>query len=120
MAKFDMDEHAPLDQEHEEDEQTFAPTPVEKPKSVARGGRHRRLVSLEHLRDHAKNRYEGVLIASARARQLNAKKIAMEERGMEDAIELKRLKMTTFAMTELIEGKIKVERPNESFEKPSE
>ncbi len=118
MAKFDMDEKLPMDDEH--DEQTFSPARVEKARPVSRGGRHGRLVSLENLRDHAKNRYEGVLIASARARQLNAKKIAMEERGMEEAVELKRLKMTTFAMTELVEGKIKVERPNGGFEKPVE
>lgn len=113
MAKFDMDERAEADGEHEDD-QTFAPAQprIERPRV---GRRHGRLVSLEHLREHAKNRYEGVLIASARARQLNAKKIALEERQMEEALELKRLKMTTFAMTELVEGKIKVERPNESF-----
>lgn len=114
-----MDERASID--GDDDEQTFAPVPpkADKPRVGGRG-RYGRLVSLEKLRDHAKNRYEGVLIASARARQLNAKKIAMEERGMEEVIELKRMKMTTFAMTELVEGKIKVERPNESFEKPSE
>jgi hypothetical protein len=49
---------------------------------------------------------------------LNAKKIALEERGMEEALELKRMKMTTFALTELVEGKIQVERPDEAFEKP--
>jgi DNA-directed RNA polymerase subunit K/omega len=119
MAKFDMDEKAPLDVE-QDDDQVFSPARVEKSRPVLRGGRHGRLVSLEKLRDHAKNRYEGVLIASARARQLNAKKIALEERGMEEAIELKRLKMTTFAMTELVEGKIKVERPQDKFEKPKE
>ena len=116
MAKNDLNDRNSVDGEHD-DEQTFAPQPrVERSKGPR--ARYGRLVSLERLREHAKNRYEGVLIAAARARQLNAKKIALEERGMmEEAIELKRMKMTTFAMTELVEGKIKVERPGESFEK---
>lgn len=112
MAKYDLDERA-MDNDHDDD-QSFAPAPPrnDRPRSGSRG-RHARLVSLEGIREHAKNRYEGVLIASARARQLNAKKIALEERGMEEALELKRMKMTSFAMSELVEGKIKVERPNE-------
>lgn len=115
MAKYDREDRAAMDADHD-DEQSFSPTPrVDRPRASGRG-RYGRLVSLETIRDHAKNRYEGVLIASARARQLNAKKIALEERGMEEALELKRMKMTTFAMTELVEGKINVTRPNESLE----
>lgn len=116
MAKYDLEERGEAENEHA-DEQSFSPTATraERPKATGRT-RHGRLVSLENIREHAKNRYEGVLIAAARARQLNAKKIAMEERGMEEAVELKRLKMTTFAMSELLEGKIKVERPNGSLD----
>ena len=77
--------------------------------------RHPKLQSLEKLGDFAKNRYEAVLIASARARQLNAKKVALEERGMEEAVELKRLKMTSHALTELMEGKIEVQRPEDAI-----
>lgn len=111
MPKRDRDD---IDNEHD-DEQVFTPQPrIERPRGPK--SRHGKILSLERLREFAKNRYEGVLIASARARQLNAKKLALEERGMEEAVELKRMKMTTFAMTELVEGKIKVERPNESFE----
>ncbi len=116
MAMVDTNDRNAMDDEH--DEQTFAPVQprLEKGRLTLRGGKHGRLISLEGLRQHAKNRYEGVLIAAARARQLNAKKVAMEERGMEEAAELKRLKMTSFALSELIEGKIKVERPSESIE----
>lgn len=115
MAKYDREERGMLESEHD-DEQSFSPVPRADRPRVSGRGRYGRLVSLERIREHAKNRYEGVLIASARARQLNAKKIALEERGMEEALELKRMKMTTFAMTELVEGKINVSRPNESLE----
>lgn len=91
------------------EEMTFVPS---LPKSTRRPPyRHPKLQSLERLEEFAKNRYEGVLIAAARARQLNAKKCALEERGMEEAVELKRLKMTSFALAELMDGKIKVKRP---------
>lgn len=79
--------------------------------------RRRQLRSLRGLESYAKNRYEAVLIAAARARQLNAKKLALEERGLEDdAAELKRLKMTSFALDELLDGKIEVERPDSTLE----
>lgn len=116
MAKYDMDDRASMDGDHDDD-QSFSPAARSERAKVSVGRRPGRLISLERLREFAKNRYEGVLIASARARQLNAKKIAMEERGMEEALDLKRLKMTTFAMTELVEGKLKVERPNETTDK---
>lgn len=79
--------------------------------------RRRNLRSLRGLESYAKNRYEAVLIAAARARQLNAKKLALEERGLEDdAAELKRLKMTSYALDELLDGKIEVERPEAELE----
>jgi len=116
MAKYDMDDRAAMDADHDDD-QSFSPAARTERARPSIGRRPARLVSLERLPEFAKNRYEGVLIASARARQLNAKKLAMEERGMEEALDLKRLKMTTFAMTELVEGKLKVERPSESADK---
>ena len=111
MATIDLTEREIPEWDEALDPQTFAPTPrVEKPRVPKH---HRvRLPSLEGLRDRAKNRYEAVLIAAARARQLNAKKVALEERGMEEALELKRLKITSHALTELIEGKIDVQRPD--------
>jgi len=95
------------------DNQSFAPRQAEPPRLPARL-RRRALRSLEGLTAHAKNRYEAVLIAAARARQLNSKKLALEERGLEDeASDLKRLKMTSFALDELMDGKIDVRRPED-------
>ena len=107
------DELMPVDGE---DAQTFSPTSRRAERGRMGLGKVKsvRLTSLEDLPKFAKNRYEGVLIASARARQLNAKKVAMEERGMEEALELKRLKMTTFALNELVGGKIDVRRTGAS------
>jgi len=108
----------PMSRDREElDGQTFAPT-VSKQSDWAKLPqrlRRRNLRSLEGLNQTAKNHYEAVLIASARARQLNAKKIALEERGLEDeAAELKRLKMTSNALTELLDGRIEVKRPEDA------
>lgn len=96
------------------DEQTFVPRQPEHPRLPARL-RRRPLRSLEGVGKVAKNRYEAVLIAAARARQLNAKKLALEERGLEDeAAELKRLKMTSYALDELMDEKIEVNRPEDA------
>lgn len=96
--------------------QTFVPK-IPEPSEVPMRLRRRDLRSLHGLEEFAKNRYEAVLIAAARARQLNAKKIALEERGLEDdAAELKRLKMTSYALDELLDGKIDVTRPEEGIE----
>ena len=96
--------------------QTFVPRPVEPPKLPPRL-RRRALRSLAGLEEQAKNRYEAVLIAAARARQLNTKKLALEERGLEDEVsELKRLKMTSFALDEMLDGKIEVMRPEDGLE----
>jgi DNA-directed RNA polymerase omega subunit len=96
--------------------QTFVPR-VPEPEEIPLRLRRRNLRSLQELEKYAKNRYEAVLIAAARARQLNAKKMALEERGLEDdAGELKRLKMTSFALNELLDGEIEVTRPEEGLE----
>lgn len=96
--------------------QTFVPRMPE-PADIPMRLRRRNLRSFQGLEQFAKNRYEGVLIAAARARQLNAKKIALEERGLEDdAAELKRLKMTSYALDELLDGHIEVTRLDEGVE----
>jgi len=106
---------SPPEGEEEPVSQTFDPAPRhEKPRR--HGARPRtKLRSLENLLDFAKNRYEAVLIAAARARQLNAKKVALEERGLEEAVVLKGYKMTSHALKELLDGKIDVTRPEEEF-----
>lgn len=115
MATIELNEQTAANAEVA-DSQTFAPTHarLEKPRIPGRS-RQVNLISLENLPKYAKNRYEGVLIAAARARQLNAKKIAMEERGMEEAAELKRMKMTSHALNELVTGQIEVMRPDQEF-----
>ncbi|HEX9750213.1 MAG TPA: DNA-directed RNA polymerase subunit omega [candidate division Zixibacteria bacterium] len=130
--KDDLEKDNPLDEEDddledEEDDIDKAPTngegrgmtfqpasfAIEKAKRPPRPVRPK-LQSLENLHEHAKNRYEGVLIAAARARQLNAKKVALEERGLDEAMELKRYKMTSHALGELLSGQIKVRRTGEA------
>jgi len=68
------------------------------------------LRSLDPLDKHTKTRYEAVLVAAARARQINSEKIAAEERGDEDAARLKKIKVTSFALNELLDGEIDFER----------
>jgi len=116
MGLLDSTENRMSRNEEELDEQTFAPSAPKQSEwaKLPQRLRRRHLRSLEGLQQSAKNRYEAVLIASARARQLNAKKLALEERGLEDdAAELKRLKMTSNALAELLDGRIEVKRPED-------
>ena len=71
------------------------------------------LKPLEPLDSYTKNRYEAVLVAAARARQLNNEKLAAEERGDEEAIKLKKIKVTSHALNELLSGEIEFERVEE-------
>lgn len=115
MTKTDYSETFSADGDENLESQTFAPRPVEPPKLPARL-RRRQLRSLQGLTETAKNRYEAVLIAAARARQLNSKKLALEERGLEDEVgELKRMKMTSFALDELLDKKIDVQRTDDEL-----
>ena len=68
---------------------------------------------LEPLDEITKTRYEAVLVAAARARQLNGEKIAAEERGDEDMVRLKKIKVTSHALNELLDGEIEFERVEE-------
>jgi len=71
------------------------------------------LKPLEPLDNYTKNRYEAVLVAAARARQLNNEKLAAEERGDEEAIKMKKIKVTSRALNELLSGEIEFERVEE-------
>ena len=71
------------------------------------------LKPLEPLDERAKSRYEAVLIAAARARQINAERIAAEERGDEQTAKPKKTKTTSRALVELLEGEIEFERVEE-------
>jgi DNA-directed RNA polymerase omega subunit len=68
---------------------------------------------LDPLDKITKTRYEAVLVAAARARQLNSEKIAAEERGDEDMVRLKKIKVTSHALNELLDGEIEFERVEE-------
>ena len=117
MAKIDSIENMMSSDHEETDDQTYAPSAPKQSEwaKLPQRLRRRHLRSLEGLQQSAKNRYEAVLIAAARARQLNAKKLALEERGLEDdAAELKRLKMTSNALGELLDGRIEVKRPEDA------
>jgi DNA-directed RNA polymerase subunit K/omega len=71
------------------------------------------LRALDPLDGYTKTRYEAVLVAAARARQINSEKIAAEERGDEDAVRLKKIKVTSHALNELLDGEIEFERVEE-------
>ena len=57
------------------------------------------------------NRYEAVIVAAKRARQINAERIAkLELMPEDDSIDIDLRKVTTRALEELITGKIEFER----------
>jgi DNA-directed RNA polymerase omega subunit len=69
----------------------------------------RKLMLINKLEGITRNRYEAVLMASKRARQINAERLAQLEMMIEDAdIKIDYRKVTTIALEELISGKVKV------------
>jgi DNA-directed RNA polymerase omega subunit len=66
---------------------------------------------LDKVDEVVRNRYEAVIIAAKRARQINADRLAKLELMPEnEEIDLDPRKVTTRAIEELIKGKIKFER----------
>lgn len=59
------------------------------------------------------NRYEAVLIAAQRARQINTKRLHLLERMLEEDVSIDGRKVTSRAMQDLSEGKVKFERSSE-------
>ncbi|MCX6827289.1 MAG: DNA-directed RNA polymerase subunit omega [candidate division Zixibacteria bacterium] len=57
------------------------------------------------------NRYEAVLVAAQRARQINSFRLAQLERMAEENITVEGRKITTLALQDLSAGKIKFRRP---------
>ncbi len=71
----------------------------------------RKLMLINKLEGITRNRYEAVLMASKRARQINAERLAQLEMMIEDAdIKIDYRKVTTIALEELISGKVKVKK----------
>ncbi len=71
--------------------------------------------SLDTLYELTENRYEAVLIAAQRARQLNAVRLAKMEMLVSEEpgdIEIDGRKMTAVALKDCIEGKVKFNRNN--------
>ena len=67
-------------------------------------------IPLDELKDVSRNRYEAVLMASQRARQLNAIRLAKLEmltRENADKIEIDGRKVTAQALQDCLEGKVK-------------
>ncbi len=70
-------------------------------------------LSSEDLAAVTNNPYEAVIIASQRARHLNVRRLALLQR-MEDSgepIEIDGRKITMVALKDLVDGKVKFERP---------
>lgn len=66
--------------------------------------------SFEELDRIVENRYEAVLIASQRARQINSLRLAQLERMSEENITIDGRKVTTMALQDLSAGKVKFRR----------
>ncbi|SYZ74052.1 putative DNA-directed RNA polymerase subunit omega [Candidatus Zixiibacteriota bacterium] len=67
-------------------------------------------MSFEELDKLTENRYEAVLLAAQRARQVNAFRLAQLERLGENAEVIDGRKVTTLALQDLMTGKVKFRR----------
>lgn len=57
-----------------------------------------------------RNRYEAVLIAAQRARQINSMRLAQLERMAEEDVTIDGRKVTSIAIQDLASGKVKVKK----------
>lgn len=65
---------------------------------------------LDKVDEVAKNRYAAVILAAKRARQINADRMAkLELMPEDDSVDIDPRKVTSRAIEELLEGKVKVE-----------
>jgi len=71
---------------------------------------------LEEVDKVTRNRYEAVLIAAQRARHINSLRLAMLERMAEEDVNIDTRKVTSLALRDLIEGRIKVKYKGEEKE----
>jgi DNA-directed RNA polymerase omega subunit len=75
-----------------------------------------RKISLEDLDKLTVNRYEAVLIAAQRARQVNAMRLAQLERMAEEDVTIDARKVTSIALQDVATGKVKFRRTEEDEE----
>ncbi len=66
--------------------------------------------SFEEIDKVTRNRYEAVLIASQRARQINSLRLAQLERMAEEDVTIDGRKVTSLALMDVMEGKVKFRR----------
>ena len=70
-------------------------------------------VNIEELTKLGLNRYEAVIVASQHARILNSRRLKLLERMPDDpTIEIDSQKISMKALCELLEGKVKFNRPD--------
>jgi len=67
-------------------------------------------MSFDELDKIAQNRYEAVLIAAQRARQINSIRLAQLERMAEENVTIDGRKVTTLALQDMVNGKVKFRR----------
>jgi len=68
---------------------------------------------MEEIDKITRNRYEAVLIAAQRARQINSHRQAQLERMVEEEVNIDTRKVTSIALQDLSEGTVKFKRNNE-------
>jgi len=73
-------------------------------------------IPLEELDKLTVNRYEAVLIAAQRARQVNAMRLAQLERMAEEDVTIDARKVTSIALHDVATGKAKFRRTGEEKE----
>lgn len=71
-------------------------------------------MSFDELDKMTENRYEAVLIAAQRARQINSIRLAQLERMAEENVTIDGRKVTTLALQDMVNGKVKFRRRTEN------
>ncbi len=73
-------------------------------------------IAFDELDKLTKNRYEAVLVASQRARQINSIRLAQLERMAEENITIDGRKVTSMALDDVVEGRVKFRRKEDEGE----
>jgi DNA-directed RNA polymerase omega subunit len=73
-------------------------------------------VNFDEVDKITRNRYEAVLIAARRARQINSLRLSLLERMAEENVDIDGRKVTSIAMKDLSEGRVEFIRPGENEE----
>jgi len=69
-------------------------------------------IPIDQIDKHTANRYEAVIVASQRSRQINSERLAKLELMLEDsAVDVDGTKVTTLALQDVLSGKVAFNRP---------